>query len=438
MLMVLSYMMGVVIGGVFFVSWWEVVFLYFLGVFGFVFYSYGWGGMYWAFSFGLGLDLLGWGLVVLTFWVGAVVFMVGVRAGDVAYSFMVSILVYFLSVSFLTTSYIWFYLFFESSLIPIVLLVFGWGYQPERLEAGYYLMFYTLFGSLPLLLSYLFVWFSHSSFMYGVIWWYGGSFWFLFSILAFLVKMPMFLTHLWLPRAHVEAPVGGSMFLAGVLLKLGGYGIFRIYYFFTSLACCGLSVITISVVGAVIVSFLCLRQYDIKSLVAYSSVAHMGLVLGGIFSGGSWGWGGAMVLMLGHGLCSSGLFFLSGVVYDRMGSRSIYLGRGLALVLPGLSLWWILLSAGNMAAPPTINLMGEVMLLVALYGWCSYVLFILVIVSFFGAAYTLYLYAISQHGGFNYFFGFSGDSVREHASLFFHWAPVNFLVLSGDMFYSWF
>uniref|UniRef100_T1JLP5 NADH-ubiquinone oxidoreductase chain 4 n=1 Tax=Strigamia maritima TaxID=126957 RepID=T1JLP5_STRMM len=179
-----------------------------LRVFGFVFYRYGWG-VY------TGLFLLGLGLISLD----GVVFMVGVRSGDAAYSFMVTILVYFLS----------------SSLIPIVLLVFGWGYQPERLEAGYYLIFYTLFGSLPLLLRYLFVWFSHRT---------------------FLVKMPMFLTHLWLLRAHVEAPVGALCFWRG-------------------LACCGLRVIIVSVVGAVIVRFLCLRQYDIRSLVAYSSVAHI-------------------------------------------------------------------------------------------------------------------------------------------------------------------
>jgi NADH-ubiquinone oxidoreductase chain 4 len=142
--------------------------------------------------------------------------------------------------------------------------------------------------------------------------------------------------------------------------------------------------------------------------------------------------------MIGHGLCSSGLFCLSGAVYERLGRRRMYVRRGLSLVLPGLSLWWILLSACNMAAPPSLNLMGEIMLLVGLYGWCFFVLLALIVVSFFGAAYTLYLYSISQHGDFGFSFGLRGESLREHGVLFLHWLPLNLLVLRGDLFYLWF
>jgi NADH-ubiquinone oxidoreductase chain 4 len=181
----------------------------------------------------------------------------------------------------------------------------------------------------------------HKRLAYGVVWWYcsGGGLWLILRVMAFLIRMPMFLTHLWLPKAHVEAPAGGSIFLAGVLLKLGGYGILRLMNLFVVSVRFGLVFIIISLVGAVVVSFLCLRQFDIKALIAYSSVAHIGLVLGGIFVANGWGWGGALVLMLGHGLCSSGLFCLSGVVYERLGSRRMYLSRGLSLVMPGLSLW---------------------------------------------------------------------------------------------------
>lgn len=163
----------------------------------------------------------------------------------------------------------------------------------------------------------------------------------------------------------MEAPVAGSIILAGVLLKMGGYGLIRVMPFVTPVASrLNFGWVALSLVGGVTIRRLCLRQTDIKSLVAYSSVAHMGLVLIGLMTLTCWGIRGALTIILAHGLCSSGLFALVNVVYERSGSRSLLINRGLLNFIPNMTMWWFLLSACSMAAPPSINLLGEVSLLV--------------------------------------------------------------------------
>jgi len=178
---------------------------------------------------------------------------------------------------------------------------------------------------------------------------------------AFLVKLPIFLTHLWLPKAHVEAPVAGSIILAGVLLKLGGYGLFRL------LVVCELGLfltrrvlIGLSLFGMLYVGFICCRLNDFKALVAYSSVAHMALVISGIYSYYVWGYNGSLMIIISHGISSSGLFCIVNMYYERLGRRSFFLNKGLILVLPIFSMIIFMLCAANISAPPTINLLSEI------------------------------------------------------------------------------
>uniref|UniRef100_A0AAU7YRZ0 NADH-ubiquinone oxidoreductase chain 4 n=1 Tax=Potamanthus longitibius TaxID=3126546 RepID=A0AAU7YRZ0_9INSE len=402
---------------------------------------------YYNLSYYLGCDVISYGLILLSFWICGLMIMASQSVLKTDYNkemfiLMILFLLLMLYLTFSSMNFFLFYLFFEASLIPTLFLILGWGYQPERVQAGMYLLFYTLLASLPLLVAMFYIYSSWGSlFIPGLnkLSLSGNLLFYIAMVFAFLVKMPMFLVHLWLPKAHVEAPVSGSMILAGVLLKLGGYGLLRLY---NLLSCLGLKYnyfwVGISLVGGCLVSFICLRQTDLKALVAYSSVAHMGLVLGGLMTLSYWGVCGAYTLMIAHGLCSSGLFCLTNIAYERMGSRSLVINKGLMHFMPSMTLWWFLLSSANMAAPPTLNLLGEIALLNSLVSWCWVSMIGLMLLSFFSAAYTLYLYSYSQHGKvYSGVYACVGGYQREYLLLFLHWVPLNLLILKSESSLLW-
>nr|YP_008080727.1 NADH dehydrogenase subunit 4 [Songmachilis xinxiangensis]AFQ07909.1 NADH dehydrogenase subunit 4 [Songmachilis xinxiangensis] len=406
--------------------------------------------MDWGFlSYILGADVLSSSLIFLSIWICSLMILASYGVLKSKFNFLLFLvlvfsLLFFLCLTFMVTDMLFFYISFEVSLIPTLLLITGWGYQPERLQAGIYLLFYTLFGSLPLLMGILKIYgenggLSFLCLMLNFNWSLLSMVWYVVMIGAFLIKMPMYMLHLWLPKAHVEAPVAGSMILAGVLLKLGGYGLFRVMTFMSMVGkSLNLIWVIISLLGCISVSLMCLRQSDLKALIAYSSVAHMGIVIAGLMSMTYWGLESCLLLMIGHGLCSSGLFALVNICYERLGSRSLSINKGLMSLMPSLAMWWFLLSSSNMAAPPSLNLGGEIGLINSIMFWNFNSIYSLAFVSFFSAAYMLYLFSISQHGqNFSGLFSFCSGSCREFLLLFLHWFPLNYLILGVDFCIYW-
>nr|YP_010697692.1 NADH dehydrogenase subunit 4 [Hypoderma sinense]WCF76320.1 NADH dehydrogenase subunit 4 [Hypoderma sinense] len=397
-------------------------------------------------SYFLGCDLISYGLMLLSLWIIFLMLMASESIYKLnsyvnLFLFNILMLLIFLMLTFSSMNLFGFYLFFESSLIPTLFLILGWGYQPERLQAGIYLLFYTLLVSLPMLVCIFYLYGKVGSMNFYMLgnWLFNYDFIYFAMIMAFLVSMPMFLVHLWLPSAHVEAPVSGSMILAGVMLKLGGYGLLRVMSFLQLMSLKFNFVwVSISLVGGVLVSLICLYQTDLKALIAYSSVAHMGIVLSGLMTLTYMGVCGSYVLMIAHGLCSSGLFCLANMSYERLGSRSLLINSGLLNFMPSMALWWFLLSSSNMAIPPTLNLLGEISLINSIISWSWVTMFMMAFLSFFSASYTLYMYSYSQHGKmFSGVYSFSSGSVREFLILFLHWFPLNLLILKSDMCMLW-
>nr|WBU93346.1 NADH dehydrogenase subunit 4 [Stercorarius maccormicki] len=349
----------------------------------------------------------------------------------------------FIILAFSTTELMLFYISFEATLIPTLILITRWGNQPERLSAGIYLLFYTLISSLPLLVAILHLHTQTGTLhlmilklTHPVL----TSSWanILSStalLMAFMVKAPLYGLHLWLPKAHVEAPIAGSMLLAALLLKLGGYGIMRLtllmaptsnnlYYPF----------LTLALWGALMTSSICLRQTDLKSLIAYSSVSHMGLVIAASMIQTHWSFSGAMVLMISHGLTSSMLFCLANTNYERTHSRILLLTRGLQPLLPLMATWWLLANLTNMALPPTTNLMAELTIMIALFNWSSFTIILTGIATLLTASYTLSMLLTTQRGTLpTHITSIQNSNTREHLLMTLHIIPLLLLILKPEL-----
>jgi proton-translocating NADH-quinone oxidoreductase chain M len=305
----------------------------------------------------------------------------------------------FLLVIFSVLDLVLFYIFFESVLIPMFLIIGIWGSRERRIKASYFFFIYTLLGSLVMLLGILLILFETGTTNFLTLTSYKFSFdrqlllWLMFFV-SFSVKLPIVPFHIWLPEAHVEAPTVGSVILAGVLLKLGVYGLVRFSFvlfpyaniYFTPF------VYMISIISILYSSLTTIRQIDLKRIVAYSSVAHMNFGLLGLFSNTIQGLSGGLFMSISHGFVASALFLCIGVLYDRHHTRLLKYYSGLTLVMPIFSFIFLFFSLSNLGLPGTSSFVGELLILLGSFTQNWLVSFLGTSGIFFGSLYSIWLY----------------------------------------------
>ena len=363
--------------------------------------------------YSIGLDSLGLCFVILS--VLLVPFCILVSWENIKFrikEFILLLLVleFILIQIFLISDLILFYLLFESVLIPMFVLIGVWGSRDRKIFASYQFFIYTFFGSVFMLIGilYLYIEFGTSSYLLLLCWckylpaniqiWLWLSFFF-----SFAVKVPMIPVHVWLPEAHVEAPTAGSVLLAGILLKLGGYGMLRFLlplfpygtYFFLPF------VYVISILGILYTGVVTIRQVDLKKIIAYSSVGHMNFVTLGLFSLTSQGINGSIFLMISHGIVSSALFICIGILYDRYKTRNLFYFGGLTTVMPLFSTFFLIFTLANMGLPGLSNFVGELLVLIGLFESSPVTAFFAAMGTILGGIYSIWLYNRVVFGHFN-------------------------------------
>lgn len=350
------------------------------------------------------------------------------------FTLMVFFMFFSLYIVFFSTNLFVFYVFFEFSVLPIFFIICGLGFRFERLESAVYIFVYTLFFSLPFII-FLFLISSSlrdfSFFTFNFIYFSNWDYFFVFfSVLMFFVKIPSFFLHLWLPKAHVEAPVSGSIILAGVLLKLGAYGLYILFpmLFFQIISFSEIFFIW-GLWGSLIASFCCFYQVDLKKIIAYISIIHIGIVISRLFTFLDFSFLGVLIMLLGHGFVSSALFYCLNIFYERFFSRSIFIIRGGVNLMPSLFLWFSLVISFNISVPPSMNFISELFLIFSMASFFQFNLLILVLCIFLNSLVSFYLLTSIFHGFSALKYTFDLINLKEMFLVFGHLLPLVWFLL---------
>jgi len=356
-----------------------------------------------------------------------VFYLFGKKKNFKEYSINLLLIELFLLIIFSVLDLMLFYIFFEAILIPMYLIIGVWGSRERKIRAVYLFFFYTLCGSLLMLIGILYIYnqVGTLNLEYLLAWNFTLTeqifLWFAFFF-SFASKIPMFPFHIWLPEAHVEAPTVGSVLLAGILLKLGVYGFLR--FSLTLFADASLYfaplIYLLSVVGVIYASLSALRQTDLKRIIAYSSIAHMNLVTLGIFSFNVIGLEGSIIQSISHGFVSGGMFLLIGILYDRYHSRFLYYYGGIVHFMPIYAALFLIFTLANIALPGTSSFTGEFLLLTGIYKTNVVTAIVAALGVILCGGYSLWLYNRVVFGNIkvNYTLRFTDVNLREFSIMF--------------------